>query len=345
MPTDRPVSLDGVAVHYFPVPALRRLCWSPALGRKLRDSISEFDVLHLHAVFLWPMFAAARAASRTRVPYVIAPRGMLIRDVIQRKSRWAKTAWINLIERTTLAQAAAVHVTAELEGDELRALGLPAHHVNCIPNGVDSPPDAGTLQHSPFADLPERYVLFLSRISWKKGLDRLIKAWQWVPGAMLLIAGNDDEAYQPHLEDLARSIGVADRVRFIGPVRDEHKWGLYERAQLFVLPSYSENFGNVVAEAMAVGCPVVVSPEVGIASLVGATGAGIVANCEPRELAAEIAGLLSDPERRREMGLRGREAARRRLSWSAVAAQTECLYRSVISNPPPPVGVPAPNRI
>ena len=335
VPVDRPVDVDGVKVHYFPVSAaLKRLCWSPELERRVRDSIAEFDVLHLHAVFLLPMRAAARAAARAGVPYVIAPRGMLIRDVIHRKSRWVKTAWINLVERTTLANAAAVHVTADVEGIELKALGLPSHRIECIPNGVEWPAEHAPLEQGPFAALPERYVLFLSRISWKKGLDRLITAWQWVPDIPLVIAGNDDENYRPRLEDLARSVGVADRVLFVGPASDAQKWALYARAQLFVLPSYSENFGNVVAEAMAMGCPSLVTAEVGIAPLLTATGAGKVVSGAPEALAAEVRELLADPAARQEMGRRGAEAARAELSWPGVAAQVERLYRDMLRQKP-----------
>jgi glycosyltransferase involved in cell wall biosynthesis len=335
VPVDRPVDVDGVKVHYFPVSALlKRLWWSPALERRVRESITEFDVVHVNAVFLLPMRAAARAAARAGVPYVVTPRGMLIRDVIHRKSRWVKTAWINLVERTTLANAAAVHVTADVEGTELRALGLPARRIECIPNGVEWPAERATLEQGPFAHLPERYVLFLSRISWKKGLDRLITAWQWVPDIPLVIAGNDDENYRPRLEELARSLGVADRVLFVGPASDAHKWALYARAQLFVLPSYSENFGNVVAEAMAMGCPSLVTAEVGIAPLLVATGAGKVVSGTPETLAAEIRELLADPVARREMSRRGAEAARTELSWPGVAAQAERLYREILLPPP-----------
>ena len=330
VPVDRPVDLDGVKVHYFPVSAaLKRLYWSPALERRVRDSIAEFDVLHTHAVFLMPMRAAARAAARAGVPYVVAPRGMLVRDLIHRKSRWVKTAWINLIERTTLANAAAVHVTADVEGTELEGLGLPARRIECIPNGVDWPAQHLPLEQGPFAHLPERYVLFLSRINWKKGLDRLIKAWQWVPDIPLVIAGNDDESYRPQLEELARSLGVADRVLFVGPASDTHKWALYQRAQLFVLPSYSENFGNVVAEAMAMGCPSLVTAEVGIAPILTASGAGKVVSGQPEELAAEIVGLLADPTVRQQMGYKALEAARTQLSWPGIAAQAEQLYRTI----------------
>jgi len=329
VPLGEPVDIDGVKVHYFRVPALRRLWWAPEMGRRLRETVHEFDAVHVHAVFLWPMFAAARAAARVGVPYVVAPRGMLMRDVIDRKSRWVKSAWINLVERKTLAQAAAIHVTAELEGSELAALGLPRPRVTRIPNGVQWPASWRPLAAGPYAHLPERYALFLSRISWKKGLDRLITAWQWVPDIPLVIAGNDEEGYQPRLVELTRKLGLTDRVIFVGPVSDDDKWALYSHAQLFVLPSYSENFGNVVAEAMAMGCPVAVTPEVGIAPLVEAAQAGIVASGTAPEFAAAVRELLGNPSRLREMGLCGKRAAAERLSWDAVALQTEDLYRQI----------------
>jgi glycosyltransferase involved in cell wall biosynthesis len=331
VPLDRPVDLDGVAVHYFPVPLLRRLYWAPAMGRRLRESLADFDIVHLHSVYLWPTFAAARAAAHVRVPYVMTPHGMLIRALIRAKSLWIKTAWINLVERKSLARAAALHITAELERTEIRALRLPEPGiVAAVPNGVDWPAQHLPLSATPFAALTGPYALFLSRINWKKGLDRLITAWQWVPQLPLLIAGNDEDGYRAQLERLATSLGIADRVHFVGSVDDEHKWALYERAELFLLPSYSENFGIVVAEAMLMGCPVLVTPDVGISELIEATGSGVVTGNEPTNLAARINELLADEPRRRELGRRGREAARRHLAWSEVVEQMEDLYWSVL---------------
>jgi glycosyltransferase involved in cell wall biosynthesis len=330
VPLDSSVDIDGVNVHYFGVPLLRRLCWSPSLGAQLRSSIGTFDVVHLHSVFLWPTKAAARVSAQAGVPYIIAPRGMLIRQMVRSKSRWIKSLWIAWVERKSIARAAGMHVTAELEGDELRAMfATSVPEIVNIPNGVDWPLAPLPRSAGPYAHLPDRYALFLSRISWKKGLDRLLQAWAHVPDLPLVIAGNDDENYQPQLQALAVSLGIADRVIFIGPVSDAHKWALYADAQLFVLPSYSENFGNVVAEAMAMACPVVVSREVGIAALVQAEGAGIVPCCEPLELAAAVRGLLADPATRLEFGRRGQSAVRMRLSWDGVAQQTEDFYRRV----------------
>jgi glycosyltransferase involved in cell wall biosynthesis len=337
VPVDRPVELDGAQIHYFPVSALRRLVWSPALGRRLHESIRDFDIVHLHGVYLWPMWAARRAAVRAGVPYAVTPHGMLIRELIHRKSRWLKTAWIHLIERTTLAQASGLQVTAGVEADELIALGLARpNDVTLIPNGLDAPSQHIPLSLTPLADLPRPYALFLSRINWKKGLERLIEAWKQVSGLYLVIAGNDEEAYTPRLKALAQSLGVSERVLFVGPVSDEHKWALYEQAQMFLLPSYSENFGMVVAEALGMGCPVVVTPEVGMAELVRSSGAGIVTGNEPGNLAAAVLSLLNDESGRREMGHRGRELVRQQLAWSRVVEQMEDFYRRMLREPAAP---------
>jgi glycosyltransferase involved in cell wall biosynthesis len=330
VPEATPVNLEGVWVRYFRVPLLRRLAWCPGMRTALRAEASSFDVIHLHSVYLWPTWVAARIAKSRGVPYLISPRGMLGVEVIRRKSRLVKSAWVRLIEERTLRDSAAVHVTSSLEGEEIRSLGLHVPRLCCVPNGVNGATGYSRLQNGPFAHLPHPYALFLSRISWKKGLDRLIKSWKWVPDLILVIAGNDEEDYLPELEALAEREGVKDRLLFIGAVRDEHKWALYESATMFILPSYSENFGNVVAEAMAVGCPVVVTKEVGLASLVLETGAGVVADGEPPLLAKAINELHGDEIRRRRLGLAGRQAVRDRLSWGAVAAQLDAVYRSVI---------------
>jgi glycosyltransferase involved in cell wall biosynthesis len=334
VPEKTPVNVDGVLVRYFRVPLLRRLCWSPSMGTALREEISRFDIVHLHSVFLWPTSAAARFAKAAGVPYIITPRGMLGLVVIRGKSRFVKSAWIHIVERKTLREAAAVHITSELEGTEIRSLGLRLPQVCCVPNGVAIPLQYPTLDQGPFAWLSRPYVLFLSRISWKKGLDRLINSWKWVPNLTLIVAGNDDEGYRRQLTVLSEKEGVSDRVRFIGQVSDEHKWALYENALLFVLPSYSENFGNVVAEAMAMGCPVVVTKEVGLAALVLETQCGVVVDGEPATLAQAINELSADDAKRRRLGIAGQNAARTYLSWGSAGKRIDELYRLVISAHP-----------
>ncbi len=333
VPIGRPVDMQGVQVHYFPVGAPRRLYRSPAMKRRLAATAKDFDAIHLHSVFLWPTFAAARASQAAGTPYVISPRGMLVEHLIRRKSRWLKSAWIRLIERRSLAQAAAIHVTAELESAELRSLGLALPPIRCIPNGLEFPQEPRPRHAGAYAGIATPYALFLSRVNWKKGLDRLIEAWRRVPDLRLVIAGPDENGYRRKLETQVASCELRDRVHFIGEVGDEDKWSLYSDAMFVVLPSYSENFGNVVAEAMAMGCPVVVTPEVGIAAAVAAAGAGIVTNNHPVTRAAARRRLARSPELRRSMGLRGASAARRLFSWEPIAAAMETVYREAINAP------------
>ncbi len=341
VPVDHPVMLDGVTVNYFPVPAMRRLAWSPAMGRALRVSAADFDVMHLHSVFLWPMQAAARAAMRAGVPYLLAPRGMLVRDVIRGRSRWAKTAWIELFERRTLRNAAGLHATADIEIEDVRSLGMDFGAAYCVQNGVEWPDSFPPLNEGPFASLPRPYVLFLSRLSWKKGLDRLIKAWKHVAGLPLLIGGNDYEGIMPRLVELARREGVAERVHFLGAVSDRDKWALYANARALVLPSYNENFGNVVAEAMAMHCPVIVTRAVGIAPLVERYGAGLVCGDTPVDIAVAVNRLVFDKPLRASCAQRGHTAVAAELSWDAVAVRMEQVYQAVIAERRSPLATAA----
>ena len=265
VPVDEPVSLDGVHISYFPSPVLRRLYWSPAMGAALKARVKRVDCVHLHSIFLWPTWATARVARRYSVPYVLAPRGMLVKDLVHRKSPWAKRAWIRLVEKRNIEQAASLHVTSQVEASEADAFGFNLPPVAIVPNGIDVSGSDGNETPSPELLRVLRdpnIVLFLGRISWKKGLDNLIPALSRVPQATLVLAGNDEENYQPALEQLALRCGVGERVRFVGSVQGADKAALLRSAKLLVLPSYSENFGNVVLEAMSARCPVVLRPRV-----------------------------------------------------------------------------------
>ena len=151
-----------------------------------------------------------------------------------------------------------------------------------------------------------------------------------VSDADLLVVGNDEENYRSKLEALAHRFGVLDRVRFLGPLYGNKKWELLSSAQLLVLPSYSENFGNVVVEAMAVGCPVIVTPEVGISNIVLEVGCGVVCSGEPEALGLEIKNLFLDGERRQRMAQAGRHAVNKYFSWSVISKRMLSLYTKVL---------------
>jgi len=313
VPVATPVDVDGVQVRYFPSPQ-PRLYWSPEMRRALARESRTFDLVHTHAVYLWPGVAAARAARAAKVPYVISPRGMLVPELIARKSRIAKMLWLRLMERRGFAHAAAVHFTSALELQDAQRVGLPLPSPLVIPNGVELPA-------RPDVPRDERTLLFLGRVNWKKGLDRVIEALPGL-GARLLVAGNDEEQLTPRLRELASSVG-AD-VEFLGPVYGAAKDELLARATLFVLLSTSENFGNAVLEALAMETPAVLSAGVGLAEDVVGANAGVIG-------LDDVPALLADPARRAEMGRNGRALVESRFAWPRVAQEMEEAYCSIRS--------------
>jgi glycosyltransferase involved in cell wall biosynthesis len=325
VPLSVPVMLDGVRVHYFPSPLPgRRIYFSPPMRKALAEHLPAYDLLHLHSVFLWPTYAAARAGERARVPYVVSPRGMLVPELIRRKSRFVKKAWIRLVEKHTFLRSSGIHFTAQREWDDARQLPIPLTDPFIVPNGIDLPA-------APSRERLNNTLLFLGRINWKKGLDRLLDALKAVPNVKVVIAGNDDEELTPKLRAQAARSGIADRVEFRGPVFGAAKEELLQTSTALILPSLSENFGNVVLEAMAVEMPVIVTPEVGLAAGVALASAGIVTSSLPEPLAAAIRGLLSDGDARAAMGARGRELVEQRFTWDRVAAQMEEHYLRIVA--------------
>jgi glycosyltransferase involved in cell wall biosynthesis len=260
---------------------------------------------------------------------------MLVSDLIEGKSRWIKKAWIRCFEKRNLDHAAAVHFTSNVEAEQAAKLGIVPKLTCVVPNGFDleevlRSADVSEGDQEDSTD-HEPFLLFIGRVNWEKGLDRLITALPRVASCRLIIAGNDDNRYRCKLEALAMQYGVGDRISFIGPVYGARKSALMRRAAALILPSYSENFGNVVIEAMAMACPVIVTPEVGSAEIVLQTGGGMVLQGNPETLAAGINAMLADPGKLREMGTRARGAIATRFTWTAIAAEMDKVYGIIVS--------------
>jgi glycosyltransferase involved in cell wall biosynthesis len=322
VPLDRPVELDGVRIRYFASP-FPRLYWSPGMRRALDETLRSADVAHFHSIYLWPTYGAARAATAAHVPYVISPRGMLVPELIRQKSRTVKTAWLRLVERRNFAGAAAIHFTSQREWDDARQLAIPLPSPFVIPNGTELPPPAAVARE-------EDLVVSIGRITWKKGLDRLIEGAPLLPRARFVIAGNDEEALVPRLRALAATLGVEGRIEFRGALSPPERDELLARAALFALPSHSENFGNVVLEAMAASAPVVITPEVGLAEEVRRANCGLVPHGQAAYFATAMGVLLDDARLRRAMGRRGRALVEKRFTWPHIAAEMEARYEAMV---------------
>ena len=331
VPYDRPVMLDGVKVRYFASRRLRRLSYAPALMQSLHDEISGADVLHLHSAFLWPTWRAARLSRKACIPYVVSPRGMLVKTLIASRNRLIKSAWIALIERTNLEQAAAIHATSAIEAEEIQKFGWRLPRIAVVPNGVDAIGQAAC-RDVPAADIAalagqQPLVLFFGRLAQVKGLDRLLRAFARTQRGTLAIVGNDYEGLAVGLADMARQLRIDDRVRIVPrTITDAEKECMFAAARVFVLPSYSESFGNVVLEAMQRGLPVIVTPEVGAAEVVKESGGGLVVGGDAPSLSAAIDRLTEDAAQSAAMGETGRRHVSERCGWPSVAARMEALY-------------------
>ena len=335
VPLGRPVDLDGVKVTYFPSRHLRRLYWSPEMRRALARTVPTFDLVHLHAIYLWPMWAGARVARRARVPYVSSPRGMLAPELVRRKSRLIKNAWLALIERRNLERSAALHATSSGEAADIRRLGWSLPPVSVIPHGVDDPEAVVEKMLSDdvaVATAQGGYVLSFGRINWEKGLDRLIGALPLSPAVRVVIAGDDCEGHAASLSDQARRLGVSDRVTLLARhVGGTDKERLFDRAACFAMPSLAENFGLAAFEAMRRGLSVLVTQEVGMSEIVRKADAGIVVEGSAEAVAGGLTTLLADPEKRKAMGNAGRAHVVAHYGWPAIAQEMEVFYRSVLT--------------
>jgi glycosyltransferase involved in cell wall biosynthesis len=334
VPLLQPVDLEGVKVTYFPSRYLRRLYWSPPMRRALAGSVDGFDLVHLHAVYLWPIWAGARAARAHGVPYVLSPRGMFVPELIRRKSRLVKAAWITLIERANLEAAAAIHTTSSVEAGHLAGFGWKLPPIATIPHGVDDPPppSGDPLSSDIIAAISGGpIVLALGRISWEKGLDRLIAALPQAPAARLVLAGGDAGGQAASLAAQARALGVEDRVTIVARhVDGADKEALFAAAGLFAMTSLSENFGLAALEAMRHGVPVLTTADVGVSEIVREVGAGCVVDAAPASIARGLNEMLADPGRSRAMGEIGRAHVIAHYGWSSVGRRMADLYRSVL---------------
>jgi glycosyltransferase involved in cell wall biosynthesis len=282
---------------------------------------------------------AAWVAHQRDIPLIVSTRGMLTSWSL-RHHRWKKRlAWWGY-QRHVFAEAAAFHVTSSEEIEALRSLGL-HQPAALIPNGVPLPSLPGTAEPTG----PVRRALFLSRVHPKKGLPMLLEAWANVApeGWELVIAGPSENGHRAELEEKVRRLQLGDDVRFAGPVPDAKKWDEYRQADLFVLPTHSENFGIVVAEALAAKCPVITTTGAPWEDL-DTHGCGWWTEPTVPSLTEALRDALgrSDAERRR-MGERGRAVVEEKYSWPGVAGEMKRVYRWMVEGGehPPSVRVGA----
>jgi glycosyltransferase involved in cell wall biosynthesis len=321
--TDSNVNYDGVTARFFPVQLGASYKYSRPLTAWLNRHVREFDVVHVHAVFNHASVAAARACGRSGVPYVVRPLGTLDPWSMKQKSVRKHLFWF-LFAKRLLQGSAAMHYTAAAEKTATeKYLGL--NHGRVVPLGVEvngSDPVPGQVR----LPVQDPYVLVVSRLHPKKGLDHLIDAFNSLANQkwQLVIAGDGPRDYLDYLKQKARQ---SERIVFTGWVEGHQKEALLRGASLFALPSRQENFGLSVVEAMACGVPVLVTPHVNLATEIHGAGAGWIVDLN--ELSEGLATAIEDDGERLKRGKAAYEFSKR-YSWDKVAMDLTDLYREIL---------------
>jgi len=314
----------------------RALTFNPLVLAFCRASIHQYDVVHFYGLYDLLGPSTSHFCRRESIPYVIEPMGMY-RPIV--RSIYLKQMYLKLLGHRFIRNARFLVATSEQEKQELVDGSVDVSRVVVRRNGIERPPVApepGKFRRERGISSQARVVLFLGRLVSKKSPDLLLEAFaKWhartnrSQDAVLVLAGPDEgDGFLAKLQSQARGLKMQDEVLFTGPLYDDAKWAAYLDADVFVLPSQNENFGNAAAEAAACGTPVIVTDRCGIAPFVGAGGLVIPHDLGALENALER--LLADPKLR-ENFKKGCAEFANSLSWDEPLDQTEQLYRQCVA--------------
>lgn len=321
----------------------KKLAWilpgfQPSSSKNLSDLAAEkFDLIHNHGLWMFTNLYARQAAKRHKLPLFISPRGTLESWSLQNSKYKKKLAWW-LYEKGNLGYATAFHATSANEVESIRKLGF-KQPIALIPNGVDLPlldtlPSKEILI-SLFPNLANsRWLLFLSRIHPKKGLDNLIKIWGQIkeqfPDWHLIIAGPNSIGYQAELERLTKELHLGNRITFTGMLSGDLKASALGNADLFVLPTHSENFGIAVAESLVYAVPAITTKEAPWQDLVNSNCGWWVEDDLFQLKLALIKSMKLSNCQLKSMGKNGRNLVAEKYSWEFASQQMAEFYRWIL---------------
>lgn len=334
---------EQVPVWFLPrfSPPMKEFIFSPTITRWLWQNVRNYDILDNHYLFSYAPTCAGAIARWQNVPYTVRTMGQLEPWALE-QSKQKKQIYSLLIERRNLQKAAAIHCTSAGEAEDVRNFGIKTSTVT-IPLGVNPSeviPDAIQKLHKKYGISEQTpIILFLSRLHYKKRPDLLLNALSQLkvnsssstsPNFHLIIAGSGEETYITYLKDLVQSLDLSKSTTFAGFVTGIDKEILLQGSDIFVLPSFSENFGIAVAEAMAASLPVIITPGVQIAPEIAQARAGRVVNGEVEALSFAISELLESRNLRAELSENGKRLVKERYSWSAIAKELTSVYSEII---------------
>ena len=346
VPVYREVNVDGIKVTYFRSAKFSSFMSSTSwrfslqMTKALKNNMKVFDVVYIVEIWSYSTAVAAYYCRQYSKPYIISPRGTLYPYTISKKA-WKKWPYYKLVAKRDLRGAAVIHYTTKDEAEKCHSfLGLKNQFI-IIPHGLHLPefdglPTKGSLRDHYPALKDKKVILFLSRINWKKGLDILSKAYGKLArerkGVHLLIVGPDEGGYEEKVRGWLREEGVLERVTFTGMLKGKEKLEAFAGSDLFVLPSYSENFGMAVIEAMACRLPVIISNQVGIYREVQNAGAGLIVQPDNAALYSALIRLLDNNQEALDMGKRGREQVEEQFAIEKIADSMVGAFKGVIES-------------
>jgi glycosyltransferase involved in cell wall biosynthesis len=326
---------NGVTAIYLPTWLRRRaLSWNPAVKRYCRARLRDFDVVHIFGLYDLLGPAVASVCREFALPYVVEPMGMFLPIV---RNVWLKQMYHAVLGRRLLWGAAAVIATSPQEAEELNGGGVPRDRITLRRNGVEPPaawPEVGAFRREHRIPASAKLLLFLGRLSWKKSPELLLKAVASLPDQLrakelrVVFAGPDEGGVGKELMQIASQLKIEDQVCLAGPVYGEAKWAAYRDADVFVLPSQNENFGNSAAEAVAAGTPVIVTEQCGVAPLL-ANSAGLVIAHDAKALSDALARVLSEPGLHQRLA-EGCSGVAAQLRWDDPVREMEALFARVL---------------
>ena len=304
--------------------------WIPGFRRTLMDLCAGKDQVVIHDYGIWlPHNGVVAEVSQTlNIPLLIAPTGMLQPWSFSYR-RWRKLIAWNLWQKNRIKKADLIHAASSTEAQNLKQfnLGIP---VVILPNGISLP----DWQHKrSLAVDGKKKLLFMSRLHPGKGLINLIEAFKMANPVdwELIIAGYDENNYQKELEVAVVAAGLSNSIKFIGPIGNEAKWQLYAESDVFVLPSFSENFGMVVAEALASELPVITTNGTPWTDLMTYNCGWYVDPTVPALAGAIQEAVNLTDEERREMGSRGRNLIQQKYTCESIAVRALEVYKKILS--------------
>jgi glycosyltransferase involved in cell wall biosynthesis len=333
---------SGYPITVLPCRGWRGFGYSPKTERLLRMKLNSCDLVHVHNVWSYCNRLAARLCPIADVPFIVSPHGMLDPHSMSLKS-WKKRLYGGVIEFPALRKATGLMFThPEEERLARQTCGkLPAGYV--VPLGTAAPPVESRehltqlfLMRFPFLQDAER-IVFLGRLHSKKGLDLLLPAFARVAevrgAARLILVGPGDETYVNELRRVTQSLGIKDRVVFAGPLGGRDKWAALAAADVYVLPSYQENFAIALVEALRIGTPVVCSRRINIWSDLAGAQAATICDLTVDDIASKVGGLLNDRASAAAQGQRGAVFAAANYTWEKSVGQLARVYGQILCCP------------